>query len=66
MKTLACADLGVDKECDFKASGEDDGEVIDAMFEHAEKVHKDKVKKMSEEDKEEMEEKMYDLLDTQK
>ncbi|MFH1364233.1 MAG: DUF1059 domain-containing protein [Candidatus Aenigmatarchaeota archaeon] len=63
MKTLSCAELSIDKECDFKASGETDNEVIDEMFEHVEEVHKSKMKKMSGED---VEEKMFELLDAQK
>lgn len=66
MKTLKCSDLFENTECDFKVSGKTDEEIMDDMFEHTEKAHKKELAKMSEEDKEIMEEKMFDLLDAQK
>lgn len=47
MKTLSCADLGVEK-CGYVASGEDDDEVVNKMLEHGRKAHSEKIKEMME------------------
>lgn len=45
MKTLACKDLGLAK-CDFVAKGETIDDVVNQVYEHANKAHKNKVDEM--------------------
>ncbi|MDP2648231.1 MAG: DUF1059 domain-containing protein [Candidatus Yanofskybacteria bacterium] len=65
MKTLLCSNLSVIADCPFQAHGETSDDVVNAMFEHASTVHPEKLASMSEQEKEEMIERMNLYLDEQ-
>jgi predicted small metal-binding protein len=64
MKTLACADMGMNDG--FVAKGADEAEVMEKMMEHVKEMHADMIEGKSEEDmmkmKEMMKEKMKDEM----
>ena len=64
MKKLSCKDIG-GEGCNFVATGETNKEVIDKMFAHAARAHKDILVKMSESEKRAMMTKMNELLSKQ-
>lgn len=65
MKTLSCGDLG-GMNCSFEARGKTAEEVKKAMYAHAEKAHKDILKKMTAADNQRMQVRMDDILSRQR
>jgi len=61
MKSLKCSDLG-SMECNFVATGETAEDVKKNMYEHAGQVHPDKLEKMTDEEKQQIDKKMDELL----
>ena len=47
MKTVACKDIDPNSSCSFVASGNDEREVVDAMFAHVKAAHTADVEGMS-------------------
>lgn len=54
MKTLKCKDMDPSSTCDYKATGNDNAEVMANMASHAKEAHADKVSGMTDEQMNEM------------
>ncbi|HYU64743.1 MAG TPA: DUF1059 domain-containing protein [Candidatus Paceibacterota bacterium] len=65
IKTLLCSNISGNPDCAFEARGEANDDVVNAMFEHALLTHREKFETMSEQEKEEMIERMNLYLDEQ-
>lgn len=60
-KHLACAELGV-PECDFQVSGSKEESLKDAIWEHTNKYHSEKLEHMSDDEKHNLERVMDEKL----